>query len=200
MSARSYVNPAPRRRFGLRERLLLALIFGALATVLVAVVGWVSFQRVVGSQQAIIRDTLPAADALHEAVRGNARLAALAPRLARVESAAELDQLRTVLAAESTRIRERLAALQSPHVEPELRTRLQATGEALSVRLEAMGETIATRLALRAARTRAATELREAIDALDTLAPPPPLKESSPDDHFPDDTEDTEHSEPSAND
>ena len=65
MSARSYVNPAPRRRFGLRERLLLALIFGALATVLVAVVGWVSFQRVVGSQQAIIRDTLPAADALH---------------------------------------------------------------------------------------------------------------------------------------
>jgi two-component system sensor histidine kinase TorS len=170
MSARSYVKPAPGRRFGLRERLLLALLFGALATVLVAVVGWVSFQRVVGSQQAIIRDTLPAADALHEAVRGNARLAALAPRLARVESVTELNQLRTVLAAESTRIRERLAALQSPHVEPELRTRLQATGEALSVRLEAMGETIGTRLALRAARTRAAAELREAIDALDTLA------------------------------
>lgn len=170
MSARSYVKPAPGRRFGLRERLLLALLFGALATVLVAVVGWVSFQRVVGSQQAIIRDTLPAADALHEAVRGNARLAALAPRLARVESAAELDHLGTVLAAESTRIRERLAALQSPHVEPELRTRLQATGEALSVRLEAMGETIGTRLALRAARTRAAAALREAIDALDTLA------------------------------
>lgn len=170
MSARSYVNPAPRRRFGLRERLLLALIFGALATVLVAVVGWVSFQRVVGSQQAIIRDTLPAADALHEAVRGNARLAALAPRLVRVESAAELDQLRTVLAAESTRIRERLAALQSPHVEPELRTRLQATGEALSVRLDAMGDTIATRLSLRAARTQAAAALREAIDALDGLA------------------------------
>ena len=37
-------------------------------------------------------------------------------------------------------------------------------------------------------------------DALDTLAPPPPLKESSPDDHFPDDAEDTEHSESSAND
>ena len=62
MSAQSYVNPAPRRRFGLRERLLVALFLGALATVLVAVVGWISFQRVVGSQQAIIRDTLPAAD------------------------------------------------------------------------------------------------------------------------------------------
>lgn len=170
MSAQSYVNPAPRRRFGLRERLLVALFLGALATVLVAVVGWISFQRVVGSQQAIIRDTLPAADALHEAVRGNARLAALAPRLARVESAAELAQLRTLLAAESARIRERLAALQSPHVEPELRTRLQATGEALAVRLEAMGETIATRLALRASRARAAEALREAIDALDGLA------------------------------
>ena len=111
MSARSYVNPAPRRRFGLRERLLLALIFGALATVLVAVVGWVSFQRVVGSQQAIIRDTLPAADALHEAVRGYARLAALAPRLARVESAVELDQLRTVVAAGTTRLPETVAAV-----------------------------------------------------------------------------------------
>ena len=73
MSARSYVNPVPRRRFGLRERLLVALVLGAMATVVVAVVGWISFQRVVGSQQAIIRDTLPAADALHEAVRGNAR-------------------------------------------------------------------------------------------------------------------------------
>jgi glutamate 5-kinase len=30
-------------------------------------------------------------------------------------------------------------------------------------------------------------------DALDTLAPPPPLKVTSPDDHFPDDTEDTDH-------
>ncbi len=170
MSAQSYVKPAPRRRFGLRERLLLALLFGALATVLVAVVGWISFQRVVGSQQAIIRDTLPAADALHEAVRGNARLAALAPRLARVQSVAELEQLRTLLAAESAGIRERLAALQSPHVEAELRPRLQATGEALSVRLQAMGETIATRLALRAARARAGGDLREAIDALDTLA------------------------------
>ena len=82
----------------------------------------------------------------------------------------QLDQLRTVLAGESTRIRERLAALQSPHVEPELRTRLQATGEALSVRLDAMGDTIATRLSLRAARTQAAAALREAIDALDGLA------------------------------
>ena len=170
MSARSYVNPTPRRRFGLRERLLLGLLFGALATVLVAVVGWVSFQRVVGSQQAIIRDTLPAADALHEAVRGNARLAALAPRLARVESVAELDQLRAVLAGESVRIRERLAALQSPHVEPELRARLQATGEALAVRLDAMGDTIATRLTLRAARARAGQDSRAAIDALDGLA------------------------------
>ncbi len=167
MSARSYVNPVPRRRFGLRERLLVALVLGAMATVVVAVVGWISFQRVVGSQQAIIRDTLPAADA---AVRGNARLAALAPRLVRVESAAELAQLRTLLAAESARIRERLAALQSPHVEPELRTRLQATGEALAARLEAMGDTIATRLALRASRARAAEALREAIDALDGLA------------------------------
>jgi len=37
-------------------------------------------------------------------------------------------------------------------------------------------------------------------EALDTLAPPPPLKVSSPDDHFPDDAEDIEHSESSAND
>ena len=120
MSAQSYVKPAPRR-FGLRERLMLALFLGALATVLVAVVGWFSFQRVVGSQQAIVRETLPAADALHEVVRGNARLAALAPRLARVDSIAELQELRAVLENESGRIRERLAALESPHVEPELR-------------------------------------------------------------------------------
>ena len=159
MNAESYVKPASPRRFGLRERLLLALLFGALATVLVAVVGWVSFQRVVDSQQAIVRDTLPAADALHEAVRGNARLAALAPRLARADSAAELDQLRVVLEGESARIRERLAALRSPHVEPALRARLQATGEALAVRLDAMGDTIAARLALRQARTHAAAAL-----------------------------------------
>lgn len=170
MNAESYVKPASPRRFGLRERLLLALLFGALATVLVAVVGWVSFQRVVDSQQAIVRDTLPAADALHEAVRGNARLAALAPRLARADSAAELDQLRVVLEGESARIRERLAALRSPHVEPALRARLQATGEALAVRLDAMGDTIAARLALRQARTHAAAALREGIEALDSLA------------------------------
>ncbi len=170
MSAQSYVKPAAGRRFGLRERLLLALFLGALATVLVAVVGWVSFQRVADSQQAIIRDTLPAADALHEAVRGNARLAALAPRLARVESVTELAQLRAQLADESARIRERLAALQSPHVEAELRARLQATGEALALRLEATGDTIAAGLALRASRQRAVEALREAIDALDGLA------------------------------
>ena len=169
MSAQSYVKPE-RRRFGLRERLMLALFLGALATVLVAVVGWFSFQRVVGSQQAIVRETLPAADALHEVVRGNARLAALAPRLARVDSIAELQELRTVLESESGRIRERLAALESPHVEPELRARLQATGEALSVRLDAMGDTIGARLALRSARERVAGSLREAIDALDGLA------------------------------
>ena len=169
MSAQSYVKPAPRR-FGLRERLMLALFLGALATVLVAVVGWFSFQRVVGSQQAIVRETLPAADALHEVVRGNARLAALAPRLARVDSIAELQELRAVLENESGRIRERLAALESPHVEPELRARLQATGEALSVRLDAMGDTIGARLALRSARERVAGSLREAIDALDELA------------------------------
>src|SRR5690606_33034918 len=132
MSARSYVKPAPRRRFGLRERLLLALLFGALATVLVAVVGWISFQRVVASQQAIVRDTLPAADALHEAVRGNARLAALAPRLARADSSAELEQLRAMLEADVPLIRDRLGALDSPHVEPELRDRLRATGDVLA--------------------------------------------------------------------
>ena len=61
MTAPSYVKPRTGRRFGLRERLLLGLLVAALGTVLVAVVGWVSFQRVVSSQQEIVRDTLPAA-------------------------------------------------------------------------------------------------------------------------------------------
>ena len=55
MTAPSYVKPRSGRRFGLRERLLLGLLVAALGTVLVAVVGWVSFQRVVSSQQAIVR-------------------------------------------------------------------------------------------------------------------------------------------------
>lgn len=170
MSDASYVKPLTPRRFGLRERLLLALMLGALATLLVAIVGWISFQRVVSSQQAIVRETLPAADALHEAVRGNARLAALAPRLAQADSTAELDALRATVASESARIRERFAALRSPHVEPELRARLQAAGAELAQGVEAMADAVSRRLALRAARAQAAAELRETIEVLDGIA------------------------------
>lgn len=127
MDASSYVKAPPRRRFGLRERLLLGLLLAALGTVMVAVVGWVSFQRVVASQQAIVRDTLPAADALHETVRGNARLAALAPRLGRVESRDELAQLQAALEKDLALVRERLDSLSAAHVEAELRSRLMAT-------------------------------------------------------------------------
>ena len=117
MDAPSYVKAPPQRRFGLRERLMLGLLLGALGTIIVAVVGWISFQRVVGSQQTIVRETLPTADALHDAVRGNARLAALAPRLARADTTGELAQLRATLDAELPLIRDRLARLDSPHVE-----------------------------------------------------------------------------------
>ncbi len=170
MTAPSYVKPRHERRFGLRERLLLGLLVAALGTVLVAVVGWVSFQRVVSSQQAIVRDTLPAADALHEAVRANARLAALAPRLLRADSAAELDQLRAALGVDVPLVRDRLAALRSPHVEAELRERLQATGDRLAAGLEGMSAAIDQRLRLRAARLERIDTLRAAIDGLDELA------------------------------
>lgn len=170
MDAPSYVKAPPRRRFGLRERLMLGLLFGALGTIIVAVVGWISFQRVVGSQQAIVRETLPTADALHDAVRGNARLAALAPRLARADTTGELHQLRATLDAELPLIRDRLARLDSPHVEPELRARLQATGDTLAARLGIMADTIAARLQVRDARLAAARALRDSIDELGALA------------------------------
>lgn len=170
MSAQSYPITQSRRRFGLRERLLLGLLLAALGTVLVAIVGWVSFQRVVDSQAAIVRDTLPAADALHDAVRGNARLAALAPRLARADSETELAQLAATLDRELPQMLDRLATLQSPHVEPELRQRLQSTAASLSRQLDAMTAAVAERLELRALRSSAVRELREDIDALETLA------------------------------
>src|SRR5690606_22630018 len=154
------------RRFGLRERLLLGLLLGALGTVVVAVVGWLSFQRVVDSQQDIIRHTLPTADALHDAVRGNARLAAQAPRLARADSMVELEQLRALVNQDLPLIRDRLAALDSPHVEPELRARLQASGDTLSARLDTMAETVAARLRLRDRRAQAGHTLREQIALL----------------------------------
>ena len=169
-TAQSYVNRPRARRFGLRERLLLGLLVAALGTVLVAAVGWLSFQRVVGSQQAIVGETLPAADALHEAVRANARLAALAPRLVRADSAAELEQLRAALGADVPLVRDRLAALRSPHVEAELRTRLQTTGDQLATGLESMSHTIAERLLLRAERMERVRALRAGIDELDELA------------------------------
>lgn len=170
MTAPSYVKPRSGRRFGLRERLLLGLLVAALGTVLVAVVGWVSFQRVVSSQQEIVRDTLPAADALHEAVRANARLAALAPRLLRADSAAELGQLRAALDVDVPLVRDRLAALRSPHVEAALRDRLQSTGDRLAAALRGMSAAIAERLRLRAARVERIDALRAAIDGLDELA------------------------------
>ena len=170
MDAPSYAKAPAGRRFGLRERLLLGLLLGALGTVVVALVGWISFQRVVNSQQDIIRNTLPTADALHDAVRGNARLAAQAPRLARADSMAELEQLRALVNQELPLIRDRLAALNSPHVEPELRARLQATGDTLSVRLATMGDTIAARLHLRDKRAQAGRALSEQIVALNGLA------------------------------
>ncbi|HRA81275.1 MAG TPA: ATP-binding protein [Thauera sp.] len=170
MDAPSYAKAPGGRRFGLRERLLLGLLLGALGTVMVAVVGWISFQRVVDSQQDIIRHTLPTADALHDAVRGNARLAAQAPRLARADSMAELEQLRALVNQDLPLIRDRLAALDSPQVEPELRARLQATGDTLSLRLATMGETVAARLRLRDTRAQAGHALREQIAALKGLA------------------------------
>ena len=53
MDAPSYAKALGARRFGLRERLLLGLLLGALGTIVVALVGWLSFQRVVDSQQDI---------------------------------------------------------------------------------------------------------------------------------------------------
>lgn len=170
MSAPSYSKAPATRRFGLRERLLLGLLLAALCTVLVAVVGWLSFQRVADSQAALVRDTLPAADALHDAVRGNARLAALAPRLSRVDSEAERVQLGAMLEQELPRIIERLAAVHSPHVEAELRQRLQQTAADLSRALDAMNEAVAERLALRERRAAAVHDLRGQIDMLEGLA------------------------------
>ena len=169
MDAPSYAKAPGARRFGLRERLLLGLLLGALGTVVVALVGWISFQRVVDSQQDIIRHTLPTADALHDAVRGNARLAAQAPRLARADSLAELEQLRALVNRDLPLIRDRLAALDSPHVEPELRARLQASGDTLSARLDTMTETVAARLRLRDKRAQAGHALRERIALLTGL-------------------------------
>ncbi|HRP23873.1 MAG TPA: ATP-binding protein [Thauera sp.] len=170
MDAQSYVKAPSRRRFGLRERLLLGLLLGALGTVLVAVVGWLSFQRVVASQQAIVRDTLPAADALHETVRGNARLAALAPRLGRAESRAELEQLQAALEQDLSLVSDRLERLDSPHVEPELRARLQATGNTLAERLRTMADTVGARLLLRDASLEEGRRLRAQVEALEALA------------------------------
>lgn len=167
MSAPSYAKAPSPRRFGLRERLLLGLLLGALGTVLVAVVGWFSFQRVVDSQAALVRDTLPAADALHDTVRANARLAAVAPRLASANSMAELSQLRTLLERELPQINDRLATLDSPHVEDALRQRLQHTAASLSAQLDAMAETIAERLALQSRRTALAGRMREQIGLLE---------------------------------
>lgn len=170
MSAPSYAKAPSPRRFGLRERLLLGLLLGALGTVLVAVVGWFSFQRVVDSQATLVRETLPAADALHDTVRANARLAAVAPRLARADSMAELSQLRTLLQGELAQIHDRLAELDSPHVEDELRQRLQHTAAALSAQLDAMAEAIAERLALQVRRTALVGRLREQIAMLEGVA------------------------------
>lgn len=170
MDASSYVKAPPRRRFGLRERLLLGLLLAALGTVMVAVVGWVSFQRVVASQQAIVRDTLPAADALHETVRGNARLAALAPRLGRVESRDELAQLQAALEKDLALVRERLDSLSAAHVEAELRSRLMATASRLAERLRTMADTVGARLLLREASVAEGQRLRVQVDALDALA------------------------------
>ncbi len=170
MDAPSYAKASGGRRFGLRERLLLGLLLGALGTIVVALVGWLSFQRVVDSQQDIIRHTLPTADALHDAVRGNARLAAQAPRLARADSTAELEQLRALVNRDLPLIRDRLAALDSPHIEPELRARLQASGDTVSARLDTMAETVAARLRLRDRRAQAGHALRERIALLTDLA------------------------------
>ncbi len=170
MSAPSYAKAPSPRRFGLRERLLLGLLLGALGTVLVAVVGWLSFQRVVDSQAVLVRETLPAADVLHDTVRANARLAAVAPRLARADSMAELSQLRTLLDRELPQIRDRLAALDSPHVEEALRQHLQQTAASLSRQLDAMADAIAERLALRAQRAALIDRLREQIDRLEGVA------------------------------
>lgn len=171
MSAPSYSKaPAPASappRFGLRERLLLGLLLGALGTVLVAVVGWFSFQRVVDSQAALVSETLPAADALHDSVRANARLAAIAPRLARADSVTELSQLRMSLDRELQQIRDRLAALDSPHVEEALRQRLQHTAASLSGQLDAMADTMAERLALQSQSAEHVRHLREQIDRLE---------------------------------
>ena len=168
MDAPSYVKAPLQRRFGLRERLMLGLLLGALGTIIVAVVGWLSFQRVVSSQQAIVRETLPTADALHDAVRGNARLAALAPRLTRADTLDELAQFRSALNTELPLIRSRLATLDSPHVEAELRARLRATGDALAAQLDTMADTIAARLHLRDARAAAARTLRDSPAGVDT--------------------------------
>ncbi len=83
---------------------------------------------------------------------------------------AELEQLRALVNRDLPLIRNRLAALDSPHIEPELRARLQASGDTLSARLDTMAETVAARLRLRNTRALAGQALRDQIAVLTDLA------------------------------
>ena len=89
---------------------------------------------------------------------------------ARADSTAELEQLRALVNRDLPLIRDRLATLDSPQIEPELRARLQASGDTLSARLDTMAETVAARLRLRDTRTLAGQALRDQIAVLTGLA------------------------------
>ncbi|TCV01614.1 ATP-binding protein [Paracandidimonas soli] len=159
-----------RRRFGIREKLALGLILSALGIALVAVVGWVSFQRVVDSQQTILAETMPDAEAMHALVRGNARLAALAPQMNRASDTVEVSLLRASLENEMTAMRARIDSLKSTHVEQELIARLRQTYGDLSDTVTEMTQAIVMRLTLSAERDRQLRSHRATIRDMEQLS------------------------------
>lgn len=169
-AAAAQATPAGRQQLGLRGKLALALTLAAICTMLVGVVGWLSFQRVVRSQETILAETLPGAEDMHALVRGNARLAALAPQLEKAGNTTEVAMLRANLDSELENMRRRIAAFRNPHVEPALTQTLRQTYARLSDTVIDMTQAVIIRLTVAAERQTQARQHRERISTLGILA------------------------------
>jgi len=159
-----------QRYRSLPGKLALGLAASALCTILVALIGWNSFQRVVNSQQAIVERVLPDTVALHELVRGSTRLAVMAPQLARAGSAEEITRLDTAITTELAQMRNSIETLDAAGIASTLAAELQQTYAALAHASQEMHRVVSQRLDLRAERQQQSARVQARLQELGLLA------------------------------
>lgn len=148
------------------------LVFGAAATltVAIAVVAWLSFNQVVGTQAKIVDEVIPALEAVQSLSTNITRIATLVEQLPLVDSRDDVAHISSALGDRLTEMRGTLDRFEAEDVDAEPSLNLRATAEAIDKNLREQSDQTKQRLDIEQREREAFARQRRALKALLGLA------------------------------